>query len=91
MKSLKYLSFSLSNPTSANVVYEEKDFCTKMLIKTKFLLKIWEQPKCVTIRKLINSLEYIHFVNYDTDIKLWLSKSEQNRDNIPTLEEEKAR
>ena len=62
-----------------------------MLIKTKFLLKIWKQPKCVTIRKLINSLEDIQFVNDDTDIKLWLSKSEQNRDNIPTPEEEKAR
>ena len=43
------------------------------------------------LRKLINSLEDIQFVNYDTDIKLWLSKSEQNRDNIPTPEEEKAR
>ena len=55
------------------------------------IAKIWKQPKCVTIRKSINSLEYIHFVNYDTDIKLWLSKSEQNSDTISTAKEEKAR
>lgn len=85
------MNWNLSNPTSANVVYEEKDFYTKMLIKTKHSLKIWKQPKCVTIRKSINSLEYIHFVNYDTDIKLWLSKSEQNSDTISTTKEEKAR